>query len=118
VDIDPLAVEVARENAVLNEVSDRFETGLGSVSEVLASGFSLRQAPLVLANILAPVIVRLLDDGLGYLLSPGGGLVLSGIIQEQTGEVVAALQQHGLRLVDRRQSGDWVVLLAAGLENK
>lgn len=112
VDIDPLAVEVARENAVLNKVSDRFETSLGSVSEVLAGRFSQVQAPLVVANILAPVIVCLLDDGLGKLLSPGGSLVLSGIIQEQAGDVEAALQRHGLHLADRRQNGDWVALLA------
>lgn len=118
VDIDPLAVEVATENAALNRVSDRFETGLGSVSEVLAGRFSLRQSPLVLANILAPVIIRLLDDGLGDLLSPGGSLVLSGIIQEQAGDVEAAFQKHGLHRVDRRQSGDWVALLAGGSENK
>jgi len=118
VDVDPLAVEVALENATLNKVSDRIETGLGSVSEVLAGRFSLRRAPLVLANILAPVIVRLLDDGLGDLLSPSGSLILSGIIQEQAGDVEAALQQHGLHLVERRQSGDWVALLAAGPEKK
>jgi ribosomal protein L11 methyltransferase len=64
----------------------------------------------VVANILAPVIVRLFADGLGELLAPHGYLVLSGILQEQAGEVIAAAQARGLRLVDRRNQGDWVAL--------
>lgn len=118
VDIDPLAVDVSRENARLNGVSDRFEAGTGSVAEVLAGEFTLRQAPLVLANILAPVIIRLLDDGLHDLLAPRRSgqvepaLILSGVIQEQAGDVETALLRHGLRVAMRKQSGDWVALLA------
>lgn len=112
VDIDPLAVDVSRENAALNGVAGRFEAGLGSVAEIRAGEFSLQAASLVLANILAPVIVRLLEDGLGELLEPGGALILSGIIAEQAAEVESALSRHGLRLVDRRQEGDWLALLA------
>jgi ribosomal protein L11 methylase PrmA len=37
-------------------------------------------------------------------------LILSGILEEQAGEVEAALEKYGLRLVERRQSGDWVAL--------
>ena len=110
VDIDPLAVKVAGENAALNGVQDRFELGEGSLAEVLKGKFSLRQAPLVLANILAPVLSQLLDEGLGRLLAPGGALVLSGIIDTQADGVIAAAERNGLRLVERLQSGDWVAL--------
>ncbi len=65
-----------------------------------------------MANILAPVIIDLLDAGLGDLLTPGGTLVLSGILAEQSGEVEAAISKHGLALVDKRQVGDWVALAA------
>lgn len=113
VDIDPQSVRASQENAVLNGVSDRLQVGLGSVAEVLAGGFSLRQAPLVVANILAPVIVRLLDeDGLGNLVHPGGKLVLSGILDEQAGEVMAALDRHRFEAIERQQEGDWVALAA------
>jgi len=112
VDIDNEAVTAARENAELNGVAGRMEIGLGSVGEILNGSHSIRQAPLVLANILAPVIIRLLDEGLGRLVSPGGWLVLSGILQEQAGEVQAALQEAGLQMLERRQIGDWVALAA------
>jgi ribosomal protein L11 methyltransferase len=112
VDLDAEAVNASRQNAALNGVAGRLEVGLGSVTEIRSGAFTLRQAPLVLANILAPVIVQLMQDGLAELLAPGGSLVLSGILAEQCEDVEAALQAHGLRRVDRRQEGDWVALLA------
>lgn len=112
VDIDPQALESARKNAELNGVSSRFELGSGSLAEILAGSFSIQQAPLVFANILAPIIVRLLDEGLGRLLSPGGVLVLSGILEEQAVEVIAAIEKNNLRLSRTRQIDDWVTLEA------
>jgi ribosomal protein L11 methyltransferase len=114
VDIDAQAARVTRENAQLNGVASRLEAGAGSAGEVRAGRFSLRQAPLVLANILAPILVRLLDEeGLADLVSPGGGLVLSGIIETQVDEVLAAGERAGLRLVERKQIADWVALWMA-----
>lgn len=111
VDIDPLAVKVAHENASLNGVTAGLELGTGSTAEVHQGQFSLRQAPLVLANILAPILIRLLDeDGLANLVAPGGGLVLSGIIETQVDDVVAAGERAGLHLVERKQIKDWVAL--------
>ena len=112
VDIDPEAVQAAQANAELNGVAERLDVKLGSVAEILGEGASLKRAPLVLANILAPVIVRLLDDGLANLLDPGGVLILSGILDEQAAEVEAALRAHGLVLLERRQIADWVALAA------
>jgi ribosomal protein L11 methyltransferase len=110
VDIDNAAVISTKENAAANEVLDRIETGLGSVAEILIGSFSLRQAPLVLANILAPVIIRLFDAGLADLVEPGGTLVLSGILDTQAGGVIEAAQAKGLRFVEQRHINDWVVI--------
>ncbi len=113
VDIDPEAVDASRQNAAGNGVLEGLELGVGSVAELRAGQFGLQQAGLVFANILAPVLVRLLDQGLGELVTPGGWLVLSGILDEQSPDVEAALQKHGLRLVERLQIGDWVALAAS-----
>lgn len=112
VDVDPEAITASRENAALNGVEAQQEGGLGSVAEIRSGAFSIQRAPLVLANILATVVIRLLDEGLVELVTPGGLLVLSGILEEQSPEVEAALIKHSLLLVDKRQSGDWVALLA------
>jgi len=113
VDIDADAIRAARQNAERNDVADRLDLGLGSLADIQTGAFALRQAPLVLANILAPVIVRLLGQGLAGLLAPQGALVLAGILDEQAEDVEKALQEQGLRLVERRQQGDWVALWAA-----
>jgi len=110
VDIDQAAVISTRENAEANGVLDRMEIGQGSVSEILAGNFSLKQAPLVLANILAPVIIRLFDTGLADLVSPGGTLVLSGILDTQAPDVLLAAAQKNLKFVEQRQINDWVAL--------
>jgi len=112
-DIDEDSIRVSLENGTLNGVEDRFKAGLGSVSELRSGAFYPQQAPLVLANILAPVLIRLLDEGLGELVTPGGSLILSGIIEDQSPDVEDAIERHRLRLVERRQQGDWVALHAA-----
>jgi len=110
VDIDIESVRNARENADHNGIGAEFIIGQGSVAEVLAGRFPLRQAPLVAANILAPVIIRLLDAGLADLAEPGGTLILSGILQGQEQKVIEAAQARGLVLNARKQMGDWVAL--------
>src|SRR5512147_2464349 len=64
VDIDEESVKNSRENADTNGVGDELMLGVGSVNEILEGKFAFKQAPLVVANILAPVIVRLFDAGL------------------------------------------------------
>lgn len=113
VDIDPVAVQAAQENAATNGVTSNLELGTGSLTEIQAGAFSIRKAHIVLANILAPVLIRLLGEGLGDLLTDGGALILSGILQEQADEVQAAAENHGLRLMMRHQSGDWVALVVS-----
>lgn len=111
VDIDNQSVRSTKENAEANGVLDGVEAGQGSVSEILAGQFSVRQAPLVLANILAPIIIRLFDAGLGELVAPGGQIILSGILDHQADHVAEAAASKGLREVERRQIQDWVALL-------
>jgi ribosomal protein L11 methyltransferase len=83
------------------------------LAEIRAGSYGLQCVPLVVANILAPVIIRLLEDGLAELVSAGGLLMLSGLLQDQVGGVIAAAKVHGLHLVHERQAGDWAALVAA-----
>jgi len=110
VDIDPDAFRAAQENAQTNQVADRLELGVGSLEQILDGDYSLKKAQLVLANILAPVCIRLLDEGMAGLLTHNGALVLSGILNEQASDVEAAATRNGLRLDETRQIGDWVAL--------
>ncbi len=110
VDIDEESVKNSRENADTNGVGDELIFAVGSVAEILADSFAFKSAPLVVANILAPVIVRLFDAGLADLIEEHGSIVLSGILFEQEQSVIEAGQAKGLRMNERRQIGDWVAL--------
>ncbi|MBV6449968.1 MAG: Ribosomal protein L11 methyltransferase [Anaerolineales bacterium] len=110
VDIDEESVKNSRENADLNGVGEELILGVGSVREILDGKFPFKSAPLVVANILAPVIIRLFDAGLAELVEAEGGLILSGILREQEENVLGAAHTKGLKLKRRGQIGDWVAL--------
>lgn len=110
VDTDKQAIKVARKNAELNDVLDRLELAVGSVEGVRSGEFSLYRAPLVMVNILAPVIMRLLEQGLSRLIAPGGYMILSGILEEGSLEFQKALHEHGLQIVSQRQRVDWIAM--------
>ena len=110
VDIDIESVRNSRENADKNGIGGEFVIGQGSVAEVLAGQFVFQTASLVVANILAPVIIRLFDRGLSDLVEPGGTIILSGILAGQAEKVLETAEAKGLVLIGRRQMGDWVAL--------
>jgi len=112
VDIDPQAVRNAQYNVAVNEVADQVEVAIGSVSDILADKFTIRQASLVFTNIYAHVITQLFYDGLVELLAPGGALILSGILVDQSRGVEINAQDHGLQITKHHQMGDWVALQA------
>jgi len=110
VDIDEESVKNSRENADTNKVGDELILGVGSVQEILDGKFEFKKAPLVVANILAPVLVRLFTAGMAELIEENGSIILSGILQEQEQNVIEAGQAKGLKMNERVQIGDWVAL--------
>lgn len=110
VDIDIESVKNSRENADVNGVGEELLFGQGSVTEVLAGQFAFKSAPLVVANILAPVLIRLFDAGLADLIQPNGEIILSGILDHQAESVIEAGQAKGLKRGEIRQMKDWVAI--------
>jgi ribosomal protein L11 methyltransferase len=111
VDIDSLAITATISNATANGVVDKIETGIGSVQEVLDGNFSYKQAPVVLANILAPIIIRLFEAGMADLIEPDGVIILSGILAEQAERVDTAVKKYGLSHIETKQMNDWVSIV-------
>lgn len=108
-DIDPIAVAATVENCQRNGVAALVTARAGSLP---APAEQPAGWPVIVANILADVIVQLLVDGMQRLLAHQGRLIVSGIIQPRAAEVEAALEQAGLRVLDRTVEGDWVALVA------
>lgn len=111
-DIDAEAVRVARENCAANGVEDQVRVETGSVDEVLASQFGQVEYPLVVANILSSVLIRLFAEGLARLVAPGGSLILSGILEPQVAGIREAGEAQGLQFVAQEQREEWVALVA------
>lgn len=101
-DTDGEAVEIARQNAGLNDVLDRIVFRMGSVGDETSS------SDLVCANLTAPVIVELLPSLLGVTC---GRLVLSGILDSQVGMVQSRLIQLGIAEFETNGDGEWVSIV-------
>ncbi len=112
-DIDPVAVDVARENATINQVA--LGHGAGELLLAVAAGMDspilTARTPfdLLIANILAGPLVELAPD-FSKALAPGGSIILAGLLDTQADAVVSAYKILGLRLADRG-SGEWSVLV-------
>ena len=111
VDIEAPSVKSARENADVNGIGEEFIIGQGSVDEILAGNFEIKSAPLVVANMLAPILVRLTEAGLGKLVAEHGRLILSGILEEQEARIRSVAEFHHLTITERRQEGDWIAFV-------
>ena len=102
VDIDPVAVRTAEENAALNGVADRFAGLVGDLSDKAGGTYQI-----ITANIVANAIMALAPAAPG-LMAPGGCFIASGIIDTRADEVEAALRAAGLAIADRREKRGWV----------
>lgn len=112
VDIDPDAVEISYENARTNAVSKKVAFKEGSVKEILSLGGDVKGASLVVANIIAPILVDLFDEGLGTLVFPGGKIILSGMLEEQMPAILSCLERAGFKPPYIQQQEEWVGLIA------
>jgi ribosomal protein L11 methyltransferase len=112
-DIDPVAIQVARDNAQINHVALGHGTGelLLAVADGMDSALLTARAPfdLILANILAGPLIELAPD-FAETLAPGGTIVLAGLLDTQADAVVAAYEALGLTS-RARGSGPWPVLV-------
>lgn len=107
-DIDEVAVDVARVNVDVNGVG-------GRVACVEAAGFDhpdlAAAAPfdLIFANILKGPLIDLAPD-LAAHAAPGGHAILSGLLNPQGDDVIAAYDAAGWDLARRAEVGDWTTL--------
>lgn len=107
-DVDPKAPEAARANAALNGIgADRLSVYAGdiikdaSLRALLGGGYQL-----VLANIVADVIISLSPLARAFM-AEGGVFICSGIIDERTEEVRAALTRAGLKILAHTHEDEW-----------
>lgn len=105
VDIDPMCVRTAGENAVRNGVEDRLTVLVGDLSDKASGVYDL-----ITANIVAAAILSLAPH-VPALLAPGAVFIASGIIDTRKEEVLAGLRAAGLEPFDVREKRGWVCIV-------
>ncbi len=112
-DIDPVSIDVTRDNAAINGVA--LGHGVGELLLAVADGMDSpllgARAPfdLIIANILAGPLIELAGD-FTKALAPGGTIILAGLLDSQAHAVLAAYEKLGLIFSDHG-SGEWPVLV-------
>ncbi len=101
VDIDAQSVKVSRENAEINELTDKTEYICGNLTEQINGKFSV-----VCANIVADVIISLCD-GIDKYMEDDALFICSGIIDLRADEVKAALQKNGFEIIKECVKENW-----------
>ena len=103
VDIDPDAARVASENFRKNEADVAIYCGS-------IAALATKSADLVLANLTLDVIEPILGDLVGCL-TPGGRMVLSGVLDFQAGRLRDRLREEKLRILREIDRGEWVAMV-------
>lgn len=105
VDIDPLAVDAARRNAVANGLTN-IEVLEGTIQAVSA------RFDVIAANLLVEILTGIAPE-LSDRLEPGGRAILSGLLIGQEEDVIRAMASSGLTFQEKIIDGKWVSLVMA-----
>jgi ribosomal protein L11 methyltransferase len=105
VDLDPVAVESAKENVGFNKL-DNIQILYGNLVEVIDG-----KADIVVANIIAEVICILTED-VKRVLKEDGYFITSGIIHDRVDMVTNKLQEVGFEVVEINKDGEWNCIVA------
>ncbi len=104
VDIDEVAVKVARENCRLNNVISGINVVKGVLKDVKPFKYDI-----VIANIIASVIVDI-SDLMPYYVNDEGYFLTSGIIKERKQDVLDAYTSKGFKVEEVLEMGEWVAI--------
>ena len=105
VDIDPMCVRTAGENAQRNGVAEKFTVLVGDLSDKASGVYDI-----ITANIVAAAILSL-APAVPALMAPGAKFIASGIIDERRDEVLDGLKAAGLRPVQVKEKRGWVCII-------
>jgi ribosomal protein L11 methyltransferase len=112
-DIDPISIDVTRENAAINGIPTGHAEGelLLATADGMDHPLLAARGPfdLLIANILAGPLVDL-APAFAEAVVPGGSIVLAGLLDSQADAVVEAYKKRGCTLIER-SPGEWTILV-------
>ncbi len=107
IDIDEVAVKVARENIELNQEIPKVSAYKAVLSDLKQDE---HKYDIVVANIIANVIIDL-SSQIPYYLKKESLFITSGIIKERKQEVIDACERNGMSLIETLEMGEWVAMV-------
>ena len=106
IDNDPLACATAKRNARANRAHN-IEFSTGDILKRRITG----KFDIIAANLFSEILIKTLPAFFRHL-TPGGHLILSGVLRNQEAAVVRALRRNGFTMSEVRRRGKWIALLA------
>ena len=106
-DIDPVAVKVAKENAIADGC-DNITVG---VSDLLHGvDLSNGKYDFCVANIVADIIIRMMPD-ISKFITDSAPLILSGIISMRADDVRKSVEENGFTVIREEKENDWLAMM-------
>lgn len=105
VDIDPVAVKTAKENAQLNNVAEKLEVKIGNLTDKISGTYNV-----ILANIVADAIIMLSKD-IKNFMDKDTVYIMSGIVDTRVDQVITAISKD-FQLINTEELNGWYCLTA------
>lgn len=106
IEIDPVAVEIGKENVALNKLDSKVKVIYGD----LTKGVDYK-ADIVAANLMAD-LVKMLSPSVPEHLKEGGIYISSGILAVLADEVGAVIEESGFEIIETLVKGEWCAIAA------
>jgi len=107
IDIDPDAIECARENAAVNGFGNELKLLAGTLDDVGAERFEL-----VVANLDRNTFLKI-GGHVGLHIKSGGKALLSGLQSEDLPDIVPILEESGGTILNTRERDEWIAVEVA-----
>ncbi|HBG3255897.1 TPA: 50S ribosomal protein L11 methyltransferase [Clostridioides difficile] len=106
VDLDEVAVKVAKENVLENKVEKSVSVMHGNLTDVIKD-----KADVIVANIIADIIKILAKDVQNFM-KEDAIFISSGIILDKVEEVKESLIENGFEIVEVQKLGEWSAIVS------
>lgn len=105
-DLDEVAVKSTKANRDLNHLTDKISVSQNDLLKNVQ-----QKANVIVSNILAEILLLLIDDAWNNLYD-GGYFITSGIITKKQKLVETKLKEKGFKIVETKTDDDWVSIVA------
>lgn len=106
VDLDEVAVKVAKENVLENKVEENVSVMHGNLTDVIKD-----KADVIVVNIIADIIKILAKDVQNFM-KEDAIFISSGIILDKVEEVKESLIENGFEIVEVQKLGEWSAIVS------